>query len=410
MNSYKVIIVGGGPAGSLTAIRLARSRPELAGRVLVLERGRYPREKVCGGGLSGRVVRSLGADGVALGDLPHRRARGLTLKYGERIVFTSFGGQDCYVLRRSDLDRALMERALELGVHARQEAPVTGAFRDLRGVTVLTADGKLYRGQVLVGADGVNGASRSWFGLPARNERRLLLQGWLPSPGTDPTGGSIVLDFTPVKLGAGGYCWFFPSVGPDGVPAINTGVTGGRFRRGEGRRLKELYRRVAGLHPAVGELAGGRAVRLRPYPERVLSWMQPFSGTRVLFVGEQLGVDPLTGEGLGICLDSARAAAEETLGALDGGDFAFAGYRRRMLRTGSFYLWSAGRLFTFLQTDWRFSRVLGVITADLGDEENYMDSYCRVFSGVREPADLYRGAAVKALVSGVQAAISRGGG
>ncbi len=402
MNSYKVIIAGGGPAGTLTAISLIRSRPELAGQVLVLEGKRYPRDKVCGGGVAGRVVRSLRDAGVSLDALPHRRARGLTLDYGRHRSFTSFGGQDAYVLRRADLDQYLMECALELGVHARDGAPVTGAFRDLRGVTVMTREGTLYRGQVLVGADGVNGASRSWFGMPARNERQLLLQGWLPTPGAGPTEESILLDFTPVKLGGRGYCWFFPSIGPDGEPALNTGVTGGRFARGEGRRLLDMYHRIIARHPQIAGLARRHPPKLRPYPERVLSWMQKFAGMRVIFVGEQLGVDPLTGEGLGVCIDSAATAAAEISKALDDGDFSFSRYRARMLRTGSFNLWTAGRFFTLAQTDFRFSTVLKVITAELDGMVNYMDNYCRVFSGVQEPASLYHSGNMKAVVRGLR--------
>jgi flavin-dependent dehydrogenase len=401
LDRYSVAIVGGGPAGALTAICLARSRPELAPRILLLERKRFPREKICGGGVAGRVVRWLDTIGASLDGLPHARVHGLTVNYGDLESYASFGDQDCYVLRRSVLDQYLLDMAREHGVHVMEGAAAAGAYRERSGIVVLGADAASYGCDVFVGADGVNGSSRVWFGLPPFNERQLLLQGWLPVPsGQDPTGGSLLLDFTPIKQGLKGYVWFFPSVGEDGGVVINTGVTGGQLHPGGAQRLKEVFSSIVGRHPEMTR-AGPDALRLKPYPERVLSFRQLFSAERVLLVGEQLGVDPLTGEGIGIGADSARLAADEIIRAIDCGDYSFSGYRRRMMDTGSFWLWTAGKLFTFTQVDRRFDLSLRVITDSRAGENIWLGHYCRVFSGTQEPRSIYGWTALRGVGRGI---------
>ena len=62
---FDVVIVGAGPAGSTTALALLHARPELEGRVLLLERARFPREKPCAGALGARgdaLLRGLGVE------------------------------------------------------------------------------------------------------------------------------------------------------------------------------------------------------------------------------------------------------------------------------------------------------------------------------------------------------------
>ena len=176
MRKHKVIVVGGGPAGSLTALSLLRLRPELAGDVMILEARRFPRTKICGGGVSGRVTARMEELGIDLEDLPRRFVSGFTVCYGSERYYPSFGNERCFITRRSLLDDMLLREAGERGAEVRTAAPVRGAYRERKGVAVVLRDGGLCRGEVLVGADGVNGLSRTWFGLPPRGHKYLLLQ------------------------------------------------------------------------------------------------------------------------------------------------------------------------------------------------------------------------------------------
>src|SRR5204862_1561132 len=62
----EVVIVGSGPAGAATALRLAAVAPELAARTVLLEKARHPRDKTCAGGVIPKAVRLLDELGVPL--------------------------------------------------------------------------------------------------------------------------------------------------------------------------------------------------------------------------------------------------------------------------------------------------------------------------------------------------------
>lgn len=400
---YKVAILGGGPAGSLTAAFLCKARPELAKDILLLEAKHMPREKICGGGVAGRIVERLGSLGISLEKIPAVKVKGMSLVYGEHKVGSPFHGNDAHVIRRSAFDALLLESAEECGVEVRTGVPVKGAYRERGGITLIGGDGHHYHARILVGADGVNGKSRTWLGLPARHHRRLLLQTDLRRVESDhPSHSTLIMDYSAVKYGIPGYVWVFPSVDVEGEPVFNVGITGLPYRKGATSTLKAVFKEVMGNHPYVHGLTPAE-FKYNPYPERVFSPFQANAGERVIFVGEQLGVDPMTGEGLGICADSAACAAEEILHALDSGDYSCKGYPRRLLRSGFFPLYIAGRIFTEFLTPRRFPLLLSLI-ADLdGEARGYiLNHYCQIFSGATEPRSLYSSRLLNEVLNGIR--------
>src|SRR6516164_5075271 len=102
MERRAVVIVGAGPAGSATALRLAALAPEVAARSVLLEKSRHPREKTCAGGVipkAGRVLESLG---VPL-DVPQARVDRAAVSVPGRRVGVE-GRELCRVVRRRELD------------------------------------------------------------------------------------------------------------------------------------------------------------------------------------------------------------------------------------------------------------------------------------------------------------------
>jgi len=404
---YKIAIVGGGPAGSLTAISLCRARPELAEDILLLEGKDMPREKVCGGGVAGRVVDHLGSLGISLEKIPVAEIEGMYLMYGERKAGSIFYGRHSYVVRRSAFDALLLDRAKEYGVEVRTDAPVKGAYRERDGISLIGGDGCQYHARVMVCADGVNGKSRTWFGLPAHHERLLLLQTDFRRIESDHfLDSAMLMDYSAVKYGIPGYVWIFPSVNEEGEPVFNAGITGLPYKNGVTAALKAVFEEIMRNHTHVHGLTPGE-FKYKSYPERAFSPFQVNARDGIVFVGEQLGVDPMTGEGLGICADSAACAAEEIMHAMDTGDYSCKGYTYRLLRSGFFPLYAAGKVFTEFLTERRFPMLLSLIANANGDGREFiLNHYCKIFAGVMEPESLWSAQLLKEILNGIRQTVS----
>jgi geranylgeranyl reductase family protein len=300
---FDVAVVGAGPAGSATAIRLASA----GAKVVLLDRARFPRDKPCGGGLTGRALRHApcSLDPVLEHVVDRFRIR---LRYGRS--FTRRHPQPLVLMtQRRRLDLHLAEQAAAAGAELRDGVRVADVQPESAGVTA-RMDGRVVRADVLVGADGANGIVARAAGLGDGVVHGVALEAnvsyeRLPRDRVESTA-VIELGVVP-----GGYGWVFPK-----GDHANLGVGGWGS---EGPRLRDHLARLARMHGVdTGELRDLRGHRL---PMRRLGAM-PASG-RVLLVGDAAGlVDPLSGDGMYEAFVSGKLAAEAIL---DGDLDAYAG-------------------------------------------------------------------------------------
>ena len=196
MEAFDVAIVGGGPAGSSCAAFCV-----LAGlRTLVLEREKFPREKVCGDCLNPEcwpVLRRLGiAERVR--ELPHGILD--TVEFiaigGRKIVVDLPSGEESEIaIKRSLFDALLLARARELGVEVCEATTVT-ALTNSHDWRIETAGGKSFIARALVGADGRNSTvARLCNLLPRPSRERVALQAHIALP--MDFGNRVVLQFLP---------------------------------------------------------------------------------------------------------------------------------------------------------------------------------------------------------------------
>src|SRR5213080_1859548 len=194
MRLFDVAIVGGGPAGSSCAAFCA-----LAGlRTLVLEREKFPREKVCGDCLNPSCWPVLERLSLAqrVRDLPHSKLDSVEfIAIGGRNVIVDLpSGDDCELsVKRSLFDALLLKRAQELGAHVREETTVR-ALTHNGNWKIETAGGENFSARILVGADGRNSTVAHLCNLLPRPAReRVALQAHIPLP--RDFGNRIVLQF-----------------------------------------------------------------------------------------------------------------------------------------------------------------------------------------------------------------------
>ena len=299
MERVDVLVVGAGPAGSSTAIHLARA----GARVVLADKARFPRDKPCGGGLTGRALKQIPVDPSPVVERDVDRFE-LRLRYGSRFART----HDRPLIRmtqRRRLDAWLVDQAAAAGAEVRTGARVERLASDETGVTA-TMGGVPLRADAVVGADGANGVVARSFGLGAEIVHGVALEGNVPLDALaadHERSATIELAVVP-----GGYGWVFPK-----ADHANLGVGGWGS---EGPRLRDHLARLArahGVEPAsLTELRGHRL------PMRRLG--MPAGAGRVLLVGDAAGlVDPLSGDGMYEAFVSARLAADAIVrGALDG--------------------------------------------------------------------------------------------
>jgi geranylgeranyl reductase family protein len=309
----EVVVVGGGPAGSATAGLLARRGRD----VLLLEAQRFPRDKICGEGVSPeawRLLDALGATGRVRALGPHP-LRGMRLVSPDGTEFRGLyrgRARSGFALRRLDLDRVLLESARASGVEVREEARVVsllGRHGQVEGVLVETAgDRKPIRARVVVGADGRTSVVARHLGAlrPHPTLRRFAVRGyWEGMQGLSEIGE--------MHVGGGGYC----GVAPLSASRANvTFVLDQAEMRAAGGDLEAFYREtLARRFPRLEERLG-RALLLEP-PRAIgplaLECRQVAHPGAVL-VGDAAGFyDPFTGEGVTLALRTAELAA----GAVD---------------------------------------------------------------------------------------------
>jgi geranylgeranyl reductase family protein len=293
---FDVAVIGAGPAGAATAIRLTRA----GAKTLLIDKASFPRDKPCGGGLTLRAVRELPVDPAPV--VEHEVDR-MEFRLGRRGRFERRGRRGPFVLmtQRRRLDQYLAEQAAAAGAD----------FRDGVKVSVEEIDA-----EVIIGADGANGATAKALGLGGPIVHGVAYEG--NAPYDDRYRGLALIELGSIP---GGYGWIFPK-----GDHLNVGVGGWES---EGPRLRDHLATLCGRHAI--DVDSLRSVRGHRLPLRRPGFV-PARG-RALLVGDAAGlVDPLTGDGMYEAFVSARLAAEATLDVLAGREQTVEPYTERLLR------------------------------------------------------------------------------
>ncbi|WP_155369018.1 geranylgeranyl reductase family protein [Catellatospora vulcania] len=323
-----VIVVGAGPGGSAAAYHLAKH----GAKVLLLEKTEFPREKVCGDGLTPRAVKQLIDMGVDVspeaGWLHNKGLRvigggvRLELDWPDLASFPDFG----LVRTRMDFDDMLAQRAVAAGADLRTGHNVTGPVLDtdgrVVGVEVRTPEGdKTLRSHLVVAADGVSGRFALALGMAKREDRPMgvavrryyhcpvkanddYLESWLELRSREAGAAQLP-----------GYGWIF-GLG-DGRVNVGLGVLNSS-KAYQATNYRNMLTDWIGSTPEEWGLNEANA------DGKILGAALPMGFNRtphytrgMMLVGDSGGmVNPFNGEGIAYAMESGQLAAEVLIQAL----------------------------------------------------------------------------------------------
>ena len=321
-----VVVVGAGPGGSATAYHLAQAGLD----VLLLEKSAFPREKVCGDGLTPRAVKALISMGVDLDAPGWARNKGLRiigggcrleLDWPQLATYPDFG----LVRTRLDFDEILARTSQKAGARLQELTEVTGPLLDDAGRVVGVKARRVpedprerhdspeetYRAKLVIAADGVSGRLPLSMGIAKRDDRPMgvAVRRYYKSPRTHDDYLESWLELWQGDTLLPGYGWIF-GVG-DGTVNVGLGLlnTSEAF---QGTNYRALLQQWLGGMPeewgfteenAVGKVQGGAL----PMGFN----RQPHYRNGLMLVGDAGGVvNPFNGEGIAYAMESGELAAE----------------------------------------------------------------------------------------------------
>ena len=327
-----IIIVGAGPAGSATAYHAAQRGLN----VLMLEKTAFPREKVCGDGLTPRAVKQLiemGIDTSADNGWAHNvglRIIGgghrLEIPWPDLATFPNYG----LTRTRKDFDEIVARQAQKAGATLLERTNVTGAVRDDRtgrivGVTARSSDADgtkgdevTYRAPVVVAADG-NSSRLSISAGRERLENRpmgVAIRTYYRSPNfTNDEWLESHLELWDGDKLLPGYGWIF-GLG-DGTVNVGLGILDSSPAFGKVDYRALMQRWIDRADPAYGFSEESRTEPMRGAALPMAFNRKPHYADGLLLVGDSGGmVNPFNGEGIAYAMESGQLAADVMAQAL----------------------------------------------------------------------------------------------
>lgn len=320
-----IIVAGAGPAGAVAARTLAAAGLD----TLLVDRAVFPRNKPCGGGLSMRVLRRFPWFARAIAGIDQHRVARLHLEGPDGTTVDITSPEPCVLLvRRVELDAALVDEAVRTGARLRTGFEVTQASADADGVTLRSRTGDTLRARFLVAADGVHSVVAKRLGLNPRWPRARLAIDMMEETDALRAARPDELWIAYAYRQLEGYAYVFPK-----ARHVNVGIG----------CLLSYFDEAVDEHPTgmqarlVDELCRRGQLEGHHDPDAFTPFLIPVGGPlaetgrgRVLLVGDAGGfVHGVTAEGIYYAMVSGEHAARAIIDCRERPDRLAPSYERR---------------------------------------------------------------------------------
>jgi len=329
---FDLIIVGAGPAGSAAALYAGR----LGLKTLLLEKEKFPRDKICGDAISGKsmdILKDLGLFEKAL-QLPSAQVHSVT--FGSPDLTTvnipfrpsqKSNQPTGLVVRRLVFDRFMFSEASEVAEQVYEEFEVNGLIIEngcvigVKGQHRPTQREDVFYGKIIIGADGFNSVVGRGLGLYKHDPEHWVVALRQYYRGVGGLDKQIELHFIDEVIP--GYFWIFPV--DDHKANVGIGMLHASMKK-HGIDLKKALQAAVNSSQFKERFSAAEPLEEpRGWNLPVGSTHRPNYGDGFLLLGDAAGlIDPFTGEGIGNALFSAKIAAQTAAAAIQAGDVSAA--------------------------------------------------------------------------------------
>lgn len=286
--AWDAIVVGAGPAG----ISAATAIHHLGGRVLLIDKKKFPRPKACAGMLSPLAITHAPfiptAAICAASSLLHWKKNQKIQTFQERNLLS----------HRIELDYLMYYQAIHHGIPFQQDT-----LRKIRHyedkIQLITAQRRLLECKTLIACDGANSTTRHLLGLP-KPTHAFAIETDIALP-CNAQLQAAVFDYDAIP---NGYAWWFPKgkISNIGVYIHDIAL----LEKGWEERLRQFQRAYSLNAPIIGKTKGAT---IGVYGENTL-----LSNGSVLFCGDAAGLAiPFTGEGISYAFLSGKLAGQAVM-------------------------------------------------------------------------------------------------
>jgi geranylgeranyl reductase family protein len=371
-----VIVVGAGPAGSMAAYILASQGV----RVTILDKSTFPRYKVCGGGLTHKILKEIPFD---LTSVIETTIHSFRFSHNYSDVFTRYSPTPLmYCTMRNNLDAFLLQQAIDAGAKFKMREQVRFFKQDSSGVTI-TTDNSHFLSRLLIGAEGATGIISRTAGLNDHIKMGLAWEAEVTASIEDLKrfSDTVFLDWGTIP---GGYAWVFPkkdhfSIGVGG-PSILSKIMMPYYNH---------FMDSISLDPTASSREGihfQNVISKSAWPIPIRTKKSCFQYKLVLVSGDCAGLgDPLTGEGIYYAVRSGKLAAESCCAYLSGKIKSLDVYSERVNEELMTELLEANQIKHI------FNTVPLKIHSFVGKEDRAWRAFSKILRGERWYADVRNG-------------------